>query len=262
MKCKICSNESKKVFNARVLYKYDVDYYQCTVCDFGQTENPYWLDEAYLNSMNLSDTGVMLRSERMSKICTTLIALFLDKKAAFLDYAGGYGVFTRTMRDIGFDFYWTDPYTKNVIARGFDGSLDRKYEAVTTFESFEHFLDPLAELEKILALSDTIIITTDLVPTVPMDKNWWYIAAEHGQHIAFHSKKSFEVMARKYGLHYYNAQNVQILTKKPIGALGTMLLKFKYAKHLLYGGYFLIAPFIKSKSVDDMNSFYIKEVKA
>ncbi|MFT3794532.1 hypothetical protein [Flavobacterium sp.] len=133
MECKICGSETTKIFNTQVLYKYAVDYYQCPNCDFGQTEKPYWLDEAYVSSMNLSDTGVMLRCERMSKITTSLICLFFNSKGKFLDYAGGYGVFTRTMRDIGFDFYWDDPYTKNVIARGFDGKLDERYEMVTTF---------------------------------------------------------------------------------------------------------------------------------
>ncbi len=41
----------------------------------------------------------------------------------FLDYAGGYGVFTRLMRDIGFDFYWHDPYTQNLFANGFEKDI-------------------------------------------------------------------------------------------------------------------------------------------
>jgi len=259
MTCKICGEQTQKIFHTQVLYKYDVDYFQCPACHFGQTEAPYWLDEAYVSSMNLSDTGVMLRSERMSKICTTLICLFFNPKGKFLDFAGGFGAFTRTMRDIGFDFYWADPYTKNELARGFDGDLTQKYELVTTFESFEHFNDPKAELEKILALTDTIIITTDPVPSYPIPKNWWYIAAQHGQHIAFHSKKSFAVLAREYGLQYHNAVNVHILTRRKINPLGKIFLKFRYAKHLLYLGYFLFSPFLKSKSVSDMNSFYVEK---
>lgn len=260
MNCKICQSPSIKIFNAKLLYKYDVAYFQCTKCGFGQTEKPYWLDEAYISSMNLSDTGVMYRSERMSKITTTLLCLFFNTKGAFLDYAGGFGVFTRQMRDIGFDYYWHDPYTKNELARGFEGDLNKKYEVVTTFESFEHFEYPMEEVAKILKLTDTIILTTDLISIpAPSHSQWWYYGSEHGQHIAFHSKESFKVMASKFGLHYHNAMNVHILTKKKIGFLGTQFLKFKYAKHLLYLGFFFINPYLKTKSLDDMNSFYIKD---
>lgn len=254
--CKICNGISKKVFDTQVLYKYDVAYYQCTACGFAQTEKPYWLGEAYESSMNLSDTGVMMRSERLSKITTSVICLFYNKKGIYLDYAGGLGVFTRAMRDIGFNYYWHDPYTKNEVARGFEGSLDIKYDILSTFESFEHFAHPNEELEKMLKLSDSILFTTDLVPEKGISKEWWYIAAEHGQHIAFHTKKSFKVMASRYGLYYYNTQNVHLLTKKKLGFLGNSFFKFKYAKHLLYAGYYFFAPFLKSKAVSDMNSFY------
>ncbi len=88
MKCKICHNQSDVIFDAVVLYKYNVKYYQCKNCGFGQTEEPYWLQESYISPMNLSDTGVMFRSERMSKITTTLLYLFFNKNGTFLDYAG------------------------------------------------------------------------------------------------------------------------------------------------------------------------------
>lgn len=260
MNCKICQNQTQKLFTAKVLYKYDVDYFQCQTCGFGQTEKPFWLDEAYISSMNVSDTGVMYRCERMSKITTSLLFLFFNTKGKFLDYAGGFGVFTRQMRDIGFDFYWQDPYTKNEIARGFDGSLDDSYDVVTTFESFEHFDNSLEEIEKITKLTETIILTTDLISKpAPAHSDWWYYASEHGQHISFYSKDSFKVIAKKFGMNYYNAMNIHILTKKKFGFFGTLFFKFRFAKHLLYLAYFIFSPFIQSKALTDMNSFYSKK---
>lgn len=258
MNCKICGGNTSHKFTTKVLYKYDVAYFQCDVCHFGQTEQPYWLEESYQSPMNLSDTGVMLRCERLSKITTTLIALFFKSDGQFLDYAGGYGVFTRAMRDIGFDYYWNDPYTPNLIARGFDGKMNRQYEMVTTFESFEHFEDPMGQLEKILLVTDNVVFTTDLAPN-PIAKNWWYIAPEHGQHIAFHSKESLKEMAKKYGLHFYNAKNVHVFTRKKLGVFATLFFKLPISKHLLYLGYFFVNPFLRSRSVSDMNSFYIRE---
>ncbi len=259
MNCSICQKETKKIFNTKVLYKYDVDYYQCPNCGFGQTENPYWLEEAYISSMNLSDTGIMYRCERMSKITTSLLFLFFRTKGKFLDYAGGFGVFTRQMRDIGFDFYWHDPYTKNEIARGFEGTLNERYELVTTFESFEHFVSPIEEIRKIANLTDTIIFTTDMISNpAPKHSDWWYYASEHGQHISFYSIKSLKIIASKMDMDYYSANNVHILTKRKIGFFGRQFLNFKYAKQILYILFYFLNPFIKTKALEDMNSFYIK----
>ena len=92
-----------------------------------------------------------------------------------------------------------------------------------------------------------------------MHSNWWYYASEHGQHLSFYSTKAFKEIASQFGLNYYNANNVHILSRKKIGLLGTIFFKFKFAKHLLYLSFFFINPFIKSKSVSDMNSFYTKD---
>jgi hypothetical protein len=91
-----------------ILNKYDIKYYHCVNCGFLQTEESYWLNEAYDESINISDTGIMSRNIHLSKITTLILYFFFDKNNKFLDFAGGYGIFTRLMRDIGFDFYWSD----------------------------------------------------------------------------------------------------------------------------------------------------------
>ncbi len=120
MICKICNQKAKQIFTAHVLNKYDISYFYCEHCGFLQTEEPYWLDEAYKDSINISDTGYIQRNILLSEKLTVLLSLFFDKNGKFLDYAGGYGVFVRMMRDVGFDFYWDDKYTTNLFARGFE----------------------------------------------------------------------------------------------------------------------------------------------
>ncbi len=120
MTCKICGKENKFVFKAKILKKYEISYFHCENCGFLQTEEPYWLAESYKSPINISDTGYLSRNINLSKIVTTLLVSFFDYKKKFLDYAGGYGVFVRLMRDIGFDFYWYDKYTQNLFARGFE----------------------------------------------------------------------------------------------------------------------------------------------
>jgi len=51
MKCNICTKEANKIFNSVILKKYNINYYYCANCGFLQTEEPYWLNEAYGDSI-------------------------------------------------------------------------------------------------------------------------------------------------------------------------------------------------------------------
>jgi hypothetical protein len=41
MKCKICNYETKSIFTAKILNKYNAKYYYCDHCGFLQTEELY-----------------------------------------------------------------------------------------------------------------------------------------------------------------------------------------------------------------------------
>lgn len=226
MNCKICNHKNESIFSAKTLKIYDIKYYHCSNCGFLQTEEPYWLDEAYSESINISDTGYMQRNILLSQKLTVLLLLYFNKNSKFLDYAGGYGVFVRLMRDIGFDFYWDDKYTENFFARGFEFQEGIDYEAITSFESFEHFVSPLEEIEKMLSISRNIIFSTELLPnTIPKPNEWWYYGLDHGQHISFYSEKTLKYIAKKYDLHYINLNGLHFLTEKKIPKYKIKLLK-------------------------------------
>lgn len=247
MYCKICGSETHQIFDGTLLKKYTIQYFHCNHCNFLQTEEPYWLEEAYSESINVSDTGYMQRNLWLSKQLTILLSLFFDKNGKFLDYAGGYGVFTRMMRDIGFDFYWDDKYTTNLFARGFEHQSINKYEAVTTFESFEHFVNPMDDIESLLKISKNIIFSTELLPNpIPKPENWWYYGLDHGQHISFYSEKTFEFIAKKYNLNYTNLGSLHILTEKKISNFKLKLLKFSR-----FGLHKLLQKQLKSKTWQD-----------
>jgi hypothetical protein len=189
----------------------------CPNCGFLQTEEPYWLDEVYRNPIDLSDTGYMQRNIVLSKKISILLRLLFNKHGSYLDYAAGYGVFVRLMRDIGFDFYWSDKYADNIFAKRFEYSDANAVEAVTTFESFEHFVNPIGEIEKLLLLSKNIIFTTELLPyKIPKPQEWWYYGLEHGQHISFYQQKTMHFIANQYKINYYNFGSLQLFTDKKI----------------------------------------------
>ena len=54
MICKICNKANDSIFTLKILNKYEIKYYHCSWCGFLQTEEPYWLDEAYSESINVS----------------------------------------------------------------------------------------------------------------------------------------------------------------------------------------------------------------
>jgi len=250
MTCKICSSRINLFQRAIILNKYNVDYFKCDHCGFVQTEKPYWIDEAYKNSINISDTGIITRNIYLSKQTAAIIYFFFDKNAIFLDFAGGYGILTRLMRDIGFDFYWHDLYSKNLFARGFEYAESIKdIELITAFECIEHFVEPMSEIEKMIKTTRNILFTTELIPASnPKPEEWWYYGLDHGQHVCFYTKKSLEYIAQKFKLQLLSYGSIHLLTNKYINQnYFTLLIKFaKYISPVI------VSRNMKSKIHSDM----------
>lgn len=218
--CKICSSSSRRVFSHLLLQKYTVNYFQCKACGFTQPEEPYWLNEAYADSMNYSDTGQIMRNLQALKILRPLVHFFFDSSQKFLDFAGGYGLFTRLMRDAGLNFFWDDLYTPNLIGKGFERPKEKtQFEIITLFECFEHWPNPMAEIEALLKETDSVFFTTNLISRPAPQTDWWYYGFDHGQHVAFHSVDSLKFVAQKFGLEFYSKRGYHLLTRKKINRL-------------------------------------------
>jgi hypothetical protein len=220
-KCKICGcNNLNKIFRAKVLNKYDVGYFQCPECLFIQTETPYWLEEAYSSAITLLDIGLLQRNSRYLPRVASMIELFFDKTKLFLDFAGGYGIFVRLMRDKGYRFLWQDEYCENIFARGFEFTPNNnsQLELITAFEVLEHLDSPMDTLKTLLNYSGNILFSTDLQPDIIINpENWHYIAPELGQHISFYHLKTLKTIAHKFDMNFYtNGRTLHLRTKKKI----------------------------------------------
>ncbi len=227
MKCKICNHESTYIFSATIIKKYQSEYFFCEKCNFLQTQNPIWLKEAYSDPINITDIGYVTRNIYLSKKTLVLFTFLFSKNNNFLDYAAGYGILTRLMRDYGLNFYWHDPFTQNIFTKNFEFT-NQKFKAITCFECFEHFENPIEEIEKILSISNNIFLSTLLLPEeIPSPGNWDYYGLNHGQHISFYSKKTLEYIAKKYKLNFYtDGANLHLLTKKKISNFRFKLILF------------------------------------
>src|ERR1017187_3028144 len=164
--CKICSRASAPFDTETILGRYKVQYFRCPECGLIETEDPYWLSEAYSEAIAQSDIGLVGRNVSLSHPTKLIISTLFRASGRFVDYGGGYGLFVRLMRDAGFDFYRYDKFCSNLFAKGFDVAPtdDKGFELLTAFEVFEHLPDPLGGLDAMLALSTNILFTTCLIP--------------------------------------------------------------------------------------------------
>lgn len=223
--CLICSAHASPLATGLVMNRHQVRYFRCDVCGFVQTEEPYWLDDAYSNPITASDIGLVSRNIELACITKSVVSMFLNADGCFLDYAGGYGLLVRLMRDAGYNFIWHDRYCTNLFAHGFaltpDDGARVAFDLVTAFEVIEHMRNPVQEMEQMLAYSRNILFTTELLPaTVPHPEEWWYYGLDHGQHISFFTLKSLGVMAQKYSLNFYsNGRSVHLFTEKNVSPL-------------------------------------------
>ncbi|MDH4153338.1 MAG: class I SAM-dependent methyltransferase [Nitrospira sp.] len=222
MACPICSGGMEFCFAATVLNKYQARYEVCENCGFLRAYEPHWLDEAYSRAIAAADSGLVMRNISIARQLAGVLYWLLGERGdgQYLDVAGGYGMLTRLMRDMGFDFYWTDKHCQNLLAPGFEYSRAKgACCAVTAVEVMEHLLAPLTFIEETLALSAApiMLFTTELYEGPPPSPGaWWYYAFSTGQHIGFFQRRTLEALGRKVGLYYASANGLHVYSKVPV----------------------------------------------
>jgi hypothetical protein len=214
--CRVCGLSSPFVF-AQPLLGRDVSYYDCTHCGYVQTQTPDWLEEAYEDAINCLDTGIMWRNQRNAARVILTLASLRRIEGRVLDYAGGYGILVRLLRDAGVEAHWADKYCQNLLARGFEAD-GQPYELVTAFEVFEHLEHPLQELQEMLERAPSVLISTELVTTTTTPTpDWWYYGPEHGQHIGFFRASTLAYLAERLGCNYKtDARSLHLFSRRTI----------------------------------------------
>jgi len=216
--CRCCGSEQLRVLFSGPVLDRSVEYSECGRCTYVQTEDPVWLDVAYSDAINDSDTGILARNtmNRDKTLVTLLLLRRLD--GLVVDFAGGYGLLVRMLRDAGVEAQWSDPHCENLFAKGF-AYENRTPSMVTSFEAFEHFENPDEMLQQILRTgADHVLISTELIPVpAPAPADWWYYGADHGQHIGFFRRKTLEQMAQKRGLRLLSdGHSVHLFTRSDL----------------------------------------------
>ncbi len=241
--CPLCANEAGTVFSANVLGDREANYCLCQHCGLLFAHQPDWLDEAYRHPIAQIDTGVMRRNLLNALRVTGILSFLFPRAARYLDFAGGYGVFTRLMRDIGLDFHWQDKYCANLLAKGFECEPGQEYALVTAFEVLEHVPSPRDFVASVIAETgcDSLLFSTTLFEGDAPPRNWYYYAFESGQHICFYQRRTLSYLADSLGMRYVHGGDLHLFTKKAVPPFLFRLLSsrggvlaFPFARALLH----------------------------
>ena len=214
--CKICGAASRLFDEALVLRQHKVSYFRCIECGFIQTEDPYWLEEAYSSAIAGQDVGIMARNLTNCQVVSAVLNLLFPKVSEAVDFGAGHGIFVRMMRDRGFNFFWSDRYATNDYARGFDAPPGKRFDFLTAFEVLEHLPNPLSDISRLMEMSDNVFVSTAVVQAPPPKiNNWWYFMPSSGQHISFYTSESLRNLATRFKKHLLSYDSYHLFSAKP-----------------------------------------------
>jgi len=128
----------------------------------------------------------------------------LKQRTIGLDYGGGSGRTCAHLREMGYRYDTVDPFGARSLTPEFAG----RYNFCTAFEVAEHTPDPRGLVQAIVELASpqrlAILIGTQLHDGIASDAarlSWWYAAPRNG-HISLYSRRSMQLLAERFGLHY------------------------------------------------------------
>jgi SAM-dependent methyltransferase len=123
----------------------------------------------------------------------------LKEELRVLDYGGGNGLLSDTLRNSGFPTALTyDPMIPTFSSRP-----EGKYDLVTCFETLEHVPDPVRTVANVLdcVAEPGLIVFSTLVQPADFDQlrlNWWYVSPRNG-HISIFSKQALAMVWGRFG---------------------------------------------------------------
>ena len=231
--CKICGSQTKLAFTGLMLKRHQAEYYNCPRCGYLFVYQPHWLEEAYSNAIAGADTGLVYRNNLFAEYITRYLVLLGKSKARCLDLSGGTGLFTRLMRDNGFDYFWDDPYCENIHARGFEYKnlpTGTEVQVITAFEVLEHLEDPVNFIKRAFLYPGTeiLIVSTELFNEQPPALDTWhYYMPETGQHIGFFKSETLVTIAKLLNLHLTSFKHLHVFSRSSVSNWKLRVAQFR-----------------------------------
>ena len=198
--CPVCGSPSNSESTYEVLGSYLARLQICTTCRFHFVEDPQWLHGSFSQNLNRFDVGSADRSLIVAGFVRSMFSRRRASKVKVLDFGGGDGLATRTLRDVGIDCRWEDPYCQPVFAVGPDQSEISHFDLVFMGEVALHLTNPLEMIRALMARSDRLLMTA-VVPPDKIGTDWWYLMPQTGQHVAFYPVETLRWIAKDLSMH-------------------------------------------------------------
>ena len=243
--CRVCNKRSEPLFEVLILRKYSKMLNICRNCNCAFFAESDWLDEAYSKAISDLDTGLLERSVDISNVLTPFLFFSKFRTEPILDFGGGIGVLARMMRDRGFRTSSRDPLAESVFSMPLENNIHSP--AITMIEVLEHLTEPMTLLRELSSQSSLIFISTLVIPSGGIDKDWWYLLPDTGQHIFFPSPDCFGAIAKQLGWCYFgNGKNLHVLSAERLNVFQKLVIKKQMFSWML--GY-LMYPILRSKGL-------------
>jgi hypothetical protein len=172
-----------------------VSYQECIQCKSLQTEDPYWLGEAY--GSNLSNLDTFAAQRNLTNLAASFVIARLFRLKNVLDYGGGDGLLCRLLRDYGINCFVQDKYARPVYAQGFNEPNFVHPDLLLSFEVLEHLANPRDEVQAIFDCgAKVVMVSTDRY--CGQNDTWEYLAPSAGTHIFFYSASAINLIGMRY----------------------------------------------------------------
>ena len=223
MLCRLCDGPTRESFRLRVLSKHDVLYFLCQHCRSLQSQEPFWLEEAYRHpSPHPLDVGAAQRVLQ-NRAAMQVLASVLNARR-ILDFGGGDGLLCRLLRDRNLDAYASDKYATLTYASAFAAEVSTGFDIISAFEVVEHLPHPRQDLGALFASRPRyLVFSTELYSQQGSD--WWYLSPETGQHIFFFSDGAMRLLSEQYKYSYYKLNGWHLFSRELIPAVRLLLIR-------------------------------------
>ena len=192
MLCKICKTQTNKtttLSNGKI-------FHHCDHCGFSFLDDQFHVDQEAEKARydqhenSLEDKGYVKIFE---DFIASSVTPFVKSPAQILDYGSGpQPVLAELLKNKGFEVDIYDPfYAPN--------KPSKQYDLITSTEVFEHFNNPVAEIEKVvshLKPQAILAIMTRFSPSLEDFKSWFY--KDDSTHVSFFDLKTFSYLEKAY----------------------------------------------------------------